>query len=146
MQRYLIQHQDAVEALWFRLHNLANQGGRAVMTDRYFEVTTMYALVRVLAIERIMALDGVHPQLDAIDSGLAEYLRQQPISRQLEGLGFHQYDRLSLAESVIEREEGQFRGSTYLEFRRRYEPEGSAERQNGLRLRVKQSQTWMSLE
>jgi hypothetical protein len=76
VQRYLIQHQDAVEALWFRLHNLANQGGRAVMTDHYFEVTTMYALGRVLAIERIMALDGVHPQLDAIDSGLAEYLRQ----------------------------------------------------------------------
>src|SRR5437870_10810424 len=64
VSRYLFQLQDAVEALWFRLNNLSAQGGRAVMDKTYFEMTTLYALGRVLASERILALEGVYPQLN----------------------------------------------------------------------------------
>jgi hypothetical protein len=39
----------------------------------------------------------------------------------LEGLGFYQYDRISLAEAVIEPVGDRLRPSTFLEFRKRYE-------------------------
>ena len=42
---------------------------------------------------------------------------------------FFQYDRLALAEAIIEREGDRYRPSTYLEFRRRYEREDSGERE-----------------
>jgi hypothetical protein len=40
-----------------------------------------------------------------------------------------QYDRIALAETVIEHEGDVFRTSTYLEFRKRYEVENSLEKQ-----------------
>jgi hypothetical protein len=43
VQRYLFQFQDAIEMLYFRLDNLAHQGGQDVMSDKYFEETTLYA-------------------------------------------------------------------------------------------------------
>jgi len=33
VQRYLLQLQDAVEGLWYRIDNLARRGGRTVMED-----------------------------------------------------------------------------------------------------------------
>ena len=47
----------------------------------------------------------------------------------LGGAAFFQYDRLALAEAVMEREGDRFRASTYLEFRRRYESKDSGERE-----------------
>lgn len=127
-QRYLFQFQDAVEALWYRLNNLTFMGGRFVMPDDYFETTTLYALGRVLANERILALEGVYPQLDSAYPDLGKFLRERRIDRELQSINFHQYDRISLAEAVIEREAERYRTSTYLEFRRRFEAEGSTER------------------
>src|SRR5437764_3214544 len=57
VQRYLFQLQDALETLYYRLHNLAKRSGRSVMSDEYFEKSTLYALGRVLALERIFALE-----------------------------------------------------------------------------------------
>jgi hypothetical protein len=48
---------------------------------------------------------------------------------QLQGIGFFQYDRIALAEAVMERSDQDFRASTYLEFRRRYQGHDSPERQ-----------------
>jgi hypothetical protein len=129
VQRYLFQLQDAVEALWYRLDNLALHDGRYVMVNAYFETTTLFALGKVLAVGRIMALDGAYPQLEAAYPKLVGFLKehQRRIDRELQGVGFYQYDRVSLAEAIIEREGEQFRISTYLEFRRRYEAEGSPE-------------------
>jgi hypothetical protein len=61
--RHLWQLQDAAETLWYRLQNLKDQGGRYVMTEDYFAETTVYALGRVLAVERIFGLEGVYPEL-----------------------------------------------------------------------------------
>jgi hypothetical protein len=128
VQRYLFQLQDSVEALWYRLNNLAFQQGRFVMENEYFEVTTLYALGRVLAMERILALEGVYPQVETRYPTLGQFLKERRVDLQLHRLEFYQYDRIALAEAVIEREEQHFRASTYLEFRRRYEGENSCER------------------
>jgi len=129
-QRYLFfQLQDAAEGLWYRLRNLTSAHGRYVMINDYFETTTLYALGRVLAVERILALEGVYSQLDAAFPELGKFLREHRVDRSLQGINLYQYDRVSLAEAMIEREGEQFRPSTYLEFRKRYEAEGSPEKE-----------------
>jgi hypothetical protein len=127
VQRYLFQLQDALETLWFRLKNLSSQGGRSVMSDKYFETTMLYALGRVLAIERIFALEAVYPQLDTIYLGLGKLLKERKYRIELHHV--YQYDRVALAEAVIVHEGNVFRPSTYLEFRRQYEAENSQEKQ-----------------
>jgi hypothetical protein len=128
IQRYLFQFQDAMEMMYFRLDNLAHQGGQHVMSEIYFKETTLYALGRVLAIERIFALEAVYPQLDSIYPGLGKLLKEHRIDYQLPGFNFYQFDRLSLAETVIVHEGDLFRASTFLEFRKRYEAEDSSEK------------------
>jgi hypothetical protein len=83
---------------------------------------------RVLAIERIFALEAVYPQLDSIYPGLGKLLKEHRIDYQLPGFNFYQFDRLSLAETVIVHEGDLFRASTFLEFRKRYEAEDSSEK------------------
>jgi hypothetical protein len=126
VQRYLFQLQDSVESLWYRLDNLARRGGRFVMPDQYFETTTLYALGRVLAVERLLALEGVYPQLERLYPGLGRFLMEHRVDYALGG-AFYQYDRLALAEAVMEHGGDRFRASTYLEFRRRYESKDSGE-------------------
>jgi len=131
VQRYLFQLQDALEMLWFRLNNLSSQGGRSVMSDEYYETTMLYALGRVLAIERIFALEAVYPQLDTIYPDLGKLLKEREYRIELQFPNRHlfQFDRISLAEAVIVHEGDLFRPSTYLEFRRQYEAENSQEKQ-----------------
>ena len=128
VQRYLFQLQDAIEMLWYRLSNLVYKGGRYVMTDDYFETTTLYALGRVLAIERILALEAVFPQLDSVYPKLGKYLMEHRLDRKL-GSKFYQYDKVSLAEAIIVHEDDGLRASTFLEFRKLYEAKGSLEKQ-----------------
>jgi hypothetical protein len=126
VQRYLYQLQDSAVSLWYRLDNLERRNGRLVMDDQYFETTTLYALGRVLAIERLLGLEGVYPQLATLDLELGTFLREHRVDDALPR-AFYQYDRLALAEAVMEREGDRYRPSTYLEFRRRYESEASGE-------------------
>lgn len=120
VQRYLYQLQDSVESLWFRVKNLVDQGGRHVMEDDYFATSSLYSLGRVLALERILVLEGVYPQLQAVDPGLGTFLKTHRVDAKLNPV-LYQYDRLALAEAVMEREGPHFRTSTYLEFKTRYE-------------------------
>lgn len=128
VQRYLFQLQDSAESLWYRLRNLTYEGGRLVMQDEYFETTTLYALGRVLAVERLLALEGVYPQLETLYPGLGSFLMERRSHYAL-GERFYHYDRLALAEAVMERDGDRHRVSTYLEFRRRYESEGQREKE-----------------
>jgi hypothetical protein len=125
--RYLSQLQDAADSLWHRLDNVKNRGGRAVMQDRYFEISTLYALGRVLAFERILLLDGIYPQLEQLRKGLGIFLRNglQQIDKELSNIRFQHYNRLALAESAIVKEKDRLRASTYLEFWQYYEKEDS---------------------
>ena len=63
---YLIQLQDAIESLWFRFYNIKDRGGRLVMSDKYYEHSTLYALASGLAYNRIMLLDGIYSQLRSL--------------------------------------------------------------------------------
>ncbi len=127
VQRYLLQLQDALEALWYRLNNLAFEGGGGVMSPEYREITTLYALGKVLAFERIFTLEGVYPQFDAVYPGFGTWLKQNSFDLKLQAYlksrvpGFYQYDRFLLAEAAIVPEGNLFRASMYFEFRRRYE-------------------------
>ena len=126
VQRYLYQLQDSAVSLWYRLDNLHRRRGRDMMDDQYFQTTTLYSLGRVLAIERLLALEGVYPQLATLYPELGSFLGVHRLDRALPD-SFYQYDRLALAEAVMEREGDRSRASTYLEFRRRYESEESGE-------------------
>jgi hypothetical protein len=105
VDRYLLQLQDGVDDLWYRLDNLKNRGGQVVMTNEYFEISTLYALGRVLAYERIFLLDGIYPQLERLYPGAGIALRTnlRSLDQQLNQRSFHRYNRLALAESVLER-------------------------------------------
>jgi len=127
VQRYLCQLQDAVESLWHRLDNLANKGGRGVMEDPYYESTMLYALGKALASERILILDGVYAQLKDAYPQFSKYLEPHLLAGKLGLIVSNHYDRIALAEALIEREGDHCRTCIYLDFRRRYETEGSAE-------------------
>ena len=89
VQRYLFQLQDALELLYYRLHNLTFRVGQDAMNDEYFEESTLYAFGRVLAIERIFAFEAVYPQLDTIYSGLGKFLKVaswSPFTSKVRGL------------------------------------------------------------
>lgn len=118
-QKYLYQLQDAAEALWFRVDNLA-VFHREIKDDSYFEYTTLYALGRVLASERVLGLDGVYPLLNDTYPGLSDVFRNR-IDKTLGKIGLKQYDRITLAEALVETQKNGFRLSTFLEFRRKYE-------------------------
>jgi len=118
--RYLYQLQDAAESLWFRLDNLSKRSGAPVMDAHdplYREVTTLYALGRLLAVERMLTLDGIWPELDP---RITRLLRELTLEDRWPSALFH-YDRIALGEAVLERDDQGLRTSTYLEFRRRYE-------------------------
>jgi hypothetical protein len=120
VRRYLFPLQDAVEALWHRVYNVRYEGGKGAMTPPYLETTTVYALGRVLAAERTLTVDGVYPQLKLFYRELGESLQDRRLSAALSFPGFQQYDRIALAEALLEWDAGGFRPITYLVFRSRY--------------------------
>ena len=125
-QKYLYQLQDAAESLWHRIDNLG-VWHREIKDDSYFELTTLYALGRVLACEKVIGLDGIYAILNDMYPGLSDVLRNR-IDKTMKQIGLKEYDRIALAESLIKSEEGHFRLSTYLEFRGKYEMEDAPER------------------
>src|SRR5829696_7805033 len=148
VQQHLFQLQDATESLWYRLHNLAFRGGEEAMRDEeYYKLTTLYSLGKLLAVERIFTLEGIYPQLDAAYGEarlkkflrkillrknrieLGKFLRKERIDLKLRHIdNFQQYDRIFLAEAVIEGERERLRASTFVEFVKRYEATGSTEK------------------
>jgi hypothetical protein len=134
VQRHLFQLQDAIESLWYRLYNLAFRGGTDAMRDpQYYKFTTLYSLGKLLAVERILALEGIYPQLDAAyeKAQLGTFLREHRTDLSLRRIGnFQQYDRIFLAEAAIEGERERLRASTFVEFVKRYEATGSTEQEH----------------
>jgi hypothetical protein len=125
-ERYLFQLQDALAMLWFRLKNVAFQGGRNYMlqvygSDDYYLSTTLYAIGKVLALERIFVLEAVYPQLDAAYSELGKYFKEYPHQHKMLDFDIFQWERYLLAEALLVHEGDLFRTITYLEFRQRYQ-------------------------
>ena len=129
VNRYLLQLQDAIESLWYRLDNTSGIGGQELMEDSYYEVSTLYALACVFAFKRILLLDGVYSQLG---KQLGRHLKKkmQEFDFQINTLQFlsqfFHYDRLALAEAVMEREDGHLRTCTFMEFKKHYQEDESS--------------------
>jgi hypothetical protein len=125
-RRYLFQLGEAVDSLLHRVDNWLRRGGQHYAGARkagYWETTTLYAIARALGAERLLALDAVYLDLQALwpDSRL----RLQPRAiedalRDAVGQGFFQYDRLALSEAVLARADEGFRLLIYSEFLHRY--------------------------
>lgn len=130
VQRYLFQLQDAVVSLRLRLENWARRGGQAwseSIDPGYWDVTTLYALGRALAAERILSLEGVYASIEQQFPEYAGSLRNPSVDALLQD-GLRQlfrYHRLALAESLLEREPEGYRIMMYTEWRRRYEDPSS---------------------
>ena len=113
-----------------RLKNWAWRGGQAYsesVDPGYWDVTTLYALGRALAAERILSLEGVYAAIEQQFPGLAEALRSPSVDEVLQA-GLRQlfrYHRLALAESLLERGTEGYRLMMYTEWRRRYEDPSS---------------------
>jgi hypothetical protein len=123
-QRYLFQFRDAVVSLQKRLENWAHHGGQpwAESVDPgYWDITTLYALGRALAAERIMALEGVHVAVAEQFPPLAEAMQKSSIEQVLQGSlrRLFYYHRLALAESLLDRGQQGYRLLMYTEWRRR---------------------------
>jgi hypothetical protein len=123
--RYLLQLQDSVESLWYRLNNLANRLGGKIVSDQYFKMSMLYALGLVLAYKRILLLDGIYPKLEQLYHGMGDGLRMelQKIDDLLDKGDFFRYERLALAETLLDTGHDFSRAITFVEFQKRCESE-----------------------
>jgi hypothetical protein len=123
VQRYLFQLRDAVDSLGARVDNWKDRGGARFAESRdpgYWQITSLYAIGRALAAERILDLEGVYLQ---IGSTFRRHLERRQVEDALRRATQNQvfyYHRLALAESILERGPDGFRLLTYSEFRQRY--------------------------
>ena len=95
----------------------------------------MYTLGRALGIERMLAIEGLYPEIwrrfpklrsalvpRVVDSAVAATTRK---ARTEGGRELQQYDRITLGEATVVRDGDGFRQSTFLEFRLRVEGEAT---------------------
>ena len=126
-RRYLFQLDEAVDSLLHRLDNWTRRGGQWYAGARepaYWEATSLYAMARALGAERVLALEGVYLDLEALWPDSSTGLPPRAVENALRdavGESFFQYDRLALSEAVLDRVDDGFRLLVYSEFRRRYE-------------------------
>ncbi|HJQ96177.1 MAG TPA: hypothetical protein VJ935_10795 [Acidimicrobiia bacterium] len=121
-QKHLIQLQDALESLYFRLTNVSDWGGLSVMTKPYYELSSIYAIGNVLAQKRRLMLDGIYALLDTqgpafpgdLESKL-EAIEASIGNEWTSSVSFFRYERLALAESLLIWD-GVWRTVTYAEF------------------------------
>jgi hypothetical protein len=127
INQYLLQLQDNIESLWYRLDTLKKRGPNNLMKEKYFESSTIYTLACVLAFKRILLLEGVYSRIYQISPELGTFLNKnlEIIDSIIENLqntsSFYRYQRIILAETVIQRIEGRLSTCTYVEFKKQYE-------------------------
>jgi hypothetical protein len=120
--RHLVQLQDALESLWFRIDNLAHRGGRGVMDPDYYEISSVYVLAYALAQERLLTIDGAFAELDVFGETMApdldealEGLQRALGDESISGTSFYRYQRRALADLLL-RWDGVWRTLSYSEF------------------------------
>jgi hypothetical protein len=126
-RRYLFQLDEAVDSLLHRLDNWMRHGGQAWAGARdpgYWEVTTLYTVARALGAERVLALEGVYLDIEALWPDATSGLRPRAVEdalRDAVGEDFFQYERLALSEAVLDRVDDGYRLLVYSEFRKRHD-------------------------
>jgi hypothetical protein len=113
IETQLLQLQNSVESLYYRLNNLQFWSGKAVMSDDYYTNTWLYIVGRVLAHENQLVVKGIYAKLDYDNSLKRELkLRMHNINWGLDDNGFLYYHRVQLAEMIMDKD----RIITYTEF------------------------------
>ena len=117
-KQHLYQLLDALETLWYRVESLQTWS-REIQAGGYFETSTLYAVGRALAQERVLRLEGVIAELAYTYPRLVSVFREET-HEMFRKLGTFQYDRLILAESLLQWTGNGYRVLTYYEFQMRY--------------------------
>lgn len=120
--KYLVQLQDAVKSVWYRLENVSRRGGAYAMDPDYYSLTSAFILASFLAHRRRLLLDGVYGEFEVFGNDYPTRLQENLDG--IEGLlrtggasnaGFQRYDRVALGESLLVWDEG-WRVLSYVEF------------------------------
>ena len=128
INQYISQFQWFAESLWHRLHNVVLQEGLGEMTKEYFVQTTLYVLAGFLAYKWVMTLEGIYAQMIQRDLKLDSKIKDEihdagesldDMGRKF-GLKFFNYDRQSLAESVLIKDGEVWRVLKFIEFKKKY--------------------------
>ncbi|HEY1002618.1 MAG TPA: hypothetical protein VGD83_23555 [Streptosporangiaceae bacterium] len=79
-------------------------------------------MARALGAERILDLEGVYVELQAVSPDETAKLPRHAVEQAItEAFGSFRYHRMALAEAVLDRSGDEFRLLIYSEFLRRYE-------------------------
>jgi len=102
VETHFLQLQDSLESLYYRINNLRDWGGKQVMTDEYFRLTSIYAIGRVLAHETLLVSKGIYAKLH-YDEALKRQLKTglHRINRGMDDQRFLHYHRVQLAEILL---------------------------------------------
>jgi hypothetical protein len=117
VETYLLQLQNSVESLYYRMNNLRDWAGRAVMSDDYYEQSSAYVVGRVLAHESLLVSKGVYAKLRR-NARLKRTVKAKlhEINWALDHPSFHHYVRVQLSEMLLEED----RIISYTEFVERW--------------------------
>jgi len=118
-QEHLYPLQDAIESLLHRVDNLSRRAGKNAMGQEYFEITTAFAVGRVLACERRLSLHGIYPIVDGLYPRLGKQLRENRFAFDLLA-GTLFYDRVALSDVLTAWVGDRTRLVTFEEFRCRW--------------------------
>jgi len=120
--RHLVQLQDGLESLWFRVDNLAFRGGEQVMRSDYYELSTIYVIGYALAQKRLLTVEGAYAKLDVFQPGFSRELENdlEALERALGDeasttSSFYRYERRALADFLLTWD-GVWRVISYTEF------------------------------
>ncbi|MBE9113756.1 hypothetical protein IQ273_30765 [Nodosilinea sp. LEGE 07298] len=99
---YLLQLQNAVESLYYRLNNLLDWGGKTFMADDYYRATSIYILARILAQENLLITQGIYAKL-SYDERFKRSLKLHlhALNCGLDDQNFLYYHRVQLAEMLV---------------------------------------------
>ena len=103
IETHFLQLQNALESLYYRINNLRDWGGKRVMTDDYFRLTSVYAIGRVLAYESLSVSKGIYAKLHR-DETLKRQLKAglHRLNLGMDDQRFLHYHRVQLAEMLLD--------------------------------------------
>lgn len=100
---HLLQLQNSLESLYYRMINLMERGGGSVMSNDYFRTTMLYILGRVLAHESLLISQGIYAKLNH-DEQLKQKMKAglHAINRAMDDQQFLHYHRVQLGEMLLQ--------------------------------------------
>jgi hypothetical protein len=105
VESYLLQLQNSLESLYYRLNNIRVRGGEAVMGGEYYRDTNLYVFGRILAHEHLFVTKRIFAKLNYDNRMKREIkLGLHTINWAMNAQSFHHYYRVQLAEMLIDGE------------------------------------------